>query len=168
MMLTTGAQRAVIAVLCAIVAGIYLVAWLAPAIGLFHDDVVYLESAKSLAAGHGYLIESLPTPIPQTKYPPLWPALLALFLLVSQNPLWLKLPAMLCTVGWLLLSYRLLRKMGANQLGALGLVLIVAASPTTVFLASHLLSEPLFALLVTASIIAMLDDRPLTAGTWPV
>ena len=164
MIFNTGWQRAVIAAGCAIVAAIYVVAWLAPAIGLFHDDAVYLESAKSLAAGHGYLIESLPTAIPQTKYPPLWPAFLALFLLVSQNPLWLKLPPMLCTIGWLLLSYRLLRKMGANQLGALGLVLIVAASPTTVFLASHLMSEPLFALLLTASMIAMLDDRPLTAG----
>ena len=136
----------------------------APAIGLFHDDAVYLETARSLASGHGYLIESLPSPIPQTKYPPLWPALLALFVLVSENPLWLKLPALLCTAGWLALSYKLLRRMGATYWGAMALVLIAAASPTTVFVASHLLSEPLFAMCVAASLIALLDDRPLTAG----
>jgi hypothetical protein len=164
MMFKQGAQRAIIAAVCAVVAGIYVMAWLAPAVGLFHDDAVYLETAKSLAAGHGYRIEGLPDPIAQTKYPPLWPAVLAAFVVISQNPLWLKLPAMLCTAGWLLLTCKLLRRMGANYWGALGLALITAASPTTVFLASHLLSEPLFALLVTASLIAMLDDRPLTAG----
>lgn len=166
MMPRTGWQRAAIAAVCAVIAGIYMVAWLAPAIGLFHDDAVYLETAKSLSAGRGYLIESLPAAIPQTKYPPLWPAVLALFVLVSQNALWLKLPAMLCTAGWLLLSYKLLRRMGSNHLGALGLVLIAAASPTSVFLASHLMSEPLFALLVTASILTLLDDRPLAAGAF--
>ena len=164
MTLTRGAWRAVIAVVVAILAGVYIVAWRAPALGLFHDDAVYLESAKSLVAGHGYLIESLPAAIPQTKYPPLWPAVLALFLLISQNPLWLKLPAMLSTAGWLFFSYKLLRKMGAGHLGALALVLMVAASPTTVFVATHLMSEPLFALLVTASLLAMLDDHPALAG----
>ncbi len=166
MTLTRGAHRAVIAVVCAVVAAVYLVAWLAPAIGLFHDDAVYLETAKALAAGHGYMIESLPAAIPQTKFPPLWPALLALFLLVSENPLWLKLPGMLCTAGWLALSYRLLKKMGASQLGAFALVAIVAASPMTVFLTSHLLAEPLFALLLTASLLALLNDRSLAAGAF--
>jgi hypothetical protein len=146
------------------IAAIYAVAWLAPAIGLFHDDAVYLETAKALASGHGYVIESLPAVIAQTKYPPLWPSVLALFVLVAQNPLWLKLPALLCTAGWLALSYRLLKKMGASHLGALALVCITAASPTVVFLASHLLSEPLFALLVTASLLTLLDDRPAAAG----
>ena len=164
MTLTRGVQRALLATLLFIVAGIYVAAWLAPAIGLFHDDAVYLENARSLASGHGYLIEGLPTPIPQTKYPPLWPALLALFVLVSQNPLWLKLPALLCTAGWLALTYKLLRRMGAGHVGATALVLIAAASPFTVFTASHLLSEPLFALCLTASLIAMLDDRPAISG----
>jgi hypothetical protein len=164
MNLTRGAQRAVAAAIFAIVAGIYVTAWLQPALGLFHDDAVYLETAKSLASGHGYMIESLPTPIPQTKYPPLWPAVLTLFVLVSQNPLWLKLPALLCTAAWLFLSGKLLRKMGAGYLGALALAIMTAASPNTVFVATHLLSEPLFALLVTASLIALLGDRPLAAG----
>jgi hypothetical protein len=157
-------QRAIIALAFALLAGVYAVAWLAPAIGLFHDDAVYLETAKSLVAGHGYLIEGLPAAISQTKYPPLWPAVLALFLLVSDNAQWLKLAPLLCTAGWLILAHRLLRKMGAHSYGAIGLVLIVAASPTTVFLATHLLSEPPFALLVTASLLVLLDDRAIASG----
>ncbi len=164
MTLTPAVQRALVAMLFIIVAGIHVAAWFAPAIGLFHDDAVYLETARSLASGHGYRIESLPTPIPQTKYPPLWPAVLALFVLISQNPLWLKLPALLCTAGWFALTYKLLRRMGAGHLSATALVLVAAASPFTVFTASHLLSEPLFALCLTASLLVMLDDRPATSG----
>jgi hypothetical protein len=166
MNLTRGARRAVIAIVCAAVAAIYAFAWLTPAIGLYHDDAVYLETAKSLAAGHGYIIESLPAAIPQTKYPPLWPAVLALFVLVSQNTLWLKLAPLLCTAGWLAVAYRLLKKMGATRIGAFALVMITAASPLTVFLTAHLLSEPLFALLLTASLLALLHDRPLAAGAF--
>lgn len=164
MMSQKGRQRAIIALALALVTGIYAVAWLAPALGLFHDDAVYLETAKSLRAGHGYIIEGLPAAIAQTKYPPLWPSVLALFLLVSDQAQWLKLAPLLCTAGWLLLTYRLLRKMGAGEMGAAGLVPIVAASPMAVFLGTHLLSEPLFALLTTASLLALLDERPLTAG----
>jgi hypothetical protein len=166
MNLTRGAQRAILPAVCAVLAGIYVTAWLAPAIGLFHDDAVYLETAKALVSGHGYVIESLPAAIPQTKYPPLWPAVLGFFVLVSQNPLWLKLAPLLCTAGWLALSYRLLRKLGATRIGAFALVAITAASPTTVFVASHLLSEPLFALLVTASLLALIEDRALPAGAF--
>jgi hypothetical protein len=166
MPLRSGALRATLIAVSVIVAGIWIVAWLRPAIGLFHDDAVYLETAKSLAAGHGYIIESLPTPIPQTKYPPLWPAVLAVFLLVSQNALWLKLAPLLCAAGWLFLSYRLLRKMGAGHLGASALVLLTAASPTTVFVSTHLMSEPLFGLLITASLLALLEDHPLAAGAF--
>ncbi|HVW84301.1 MAG TPA: glycosyltransferase 87 family protein, partial [Bryobacteraceae bacterium] len=164
MTLTRSAQRALIVSFCAVLAAIYAIAWLAPSIGLFHDDAIYLVTAKSLASGHGYTIESLPTPIPQTKYPPLFPALLALFTLISRQTQWLKLLPVLCTVGWLALSYRLLRKMGAQSGGAWLLVLLTAASPMVVFLGTNLLSEPLFALLVTAALLALLDDRAVPAG----
>src|SRR5437588_10197058 len=43
----------------------------------FHDDCVYYVSAKSLADGGGYRVESLPGEPPQTKYPPLYPLLLS-------------------------------------------------------------------------------------------
>ena len=49
-----------------------------PQFGDPHDDAVYFVSAKSLANGGGYRIESLPGEPSQTKYPPLYPLLLSL------------------------------------------------------------------------------------------
>jgi hypothetical protein len=164
MKLTKTAQRILFALFFTIVAAVYLVAWRAPAIGLFHDDAVYLITAKSLVAGHGYTIGSLPTPIPQTKYPPAFPLLLALFVMVSDHALWLKLLPLICTAAWLLLSYKLLRKMGAEPWAALFLVGVTAASPVVVLLGTNLLSEPLFALLLTAALLALLNDRMFAAG----
>src|SRR5690349_19430698 len=47
-----------------------------PGFGDLHDDSLYYVSAKSLADGGGYRIESLPGERSQTKYPPLYPLLL--------------------------------------------------------------------------------------------
>jgi hypothetical protein len=164
MTITPRAQRSLAALFFAAVAVIYFIAWRAPSVGLYHDDGVYLVTAKSLAAGHGYTIESLPNPIPQTKYPPAFPALLALFTLVSSNTQWLKLLPVLCTLGWFILTWFLLRKMGAENSGALLLIGLTAASPAVIYVATNLMSEPLFALLVTATLLAVLDERALLAG----
>ncbi|MGD1069411.1 MAG: hypothetical protein ABSB15_04660 [Bryobacteraceae bacterium] len=166
MKITRGAQRAFVALSFTVLAIVYAVAWRAPSVGLFHDDGVYLVTAKSLAAGHGYTIESLPDPIAQTKYPPLFPALLALFTLVSGQAWWLKLLPLGCAFAWLALTYKLLLKLGAARDGAFLLVVLTAASPTVVFLNANLLTEPLFALLLTAALLALLDDRALAAGAF--
>jgi len=47
------------------------------ALGLFHDDGIYVVVAKSLSQGDGYRIISLPTAPPQTKYPFLYSYLLS-------------------------------------------------------------------------------------------
>jgi len=48
-----------------------------PRCGEYHDDAIYLSTAKALAEGDGYRLAHLPGAPPQTKYPPLYPALLA-------------------------------------------------------------------------------------------
>ena len=48
------------------------------AVGLFHDDGIYVAAAQSIANGDGYRIPNLPGELWQTKYPVLFPALLAL------------------------------------------------------------------------------------------
>jgi hypothetical protein len=166
MTLTRGAQRAIIAAFCAAILAIYAVAWKTPSIGLAYEDGVHLVTAESLAAGQGFSIQSLPTPVPQTEVPPLFPALLAVFTLVSRNAQWLKLASTLATLGWLALTYRLLRRMGAGSGGAWLLTLIAAAAPMTVFLGTSLLPEGLFALLVSASLLMVLEDQPLIAGVF--
>jgi hypothetical protein len=155
MTLHRGSQRAIIVVFFSALAVIYAIAWFAPAVGLFHDDAVYLVTAKAIAAGQ---------PIPQTKFPPVFPVLLALFTLVSEQALWLKLLPLLCSIGWLVLTYKLLLKMGATKNGAWVLIFLTAASPMVVFLSTSLLSETLFALLLTAAMLMLLEDRALIAG----
>ena len=164
MTLNRSAQRATIAIYFAVLAVVYAIAWLAPAIGLYHDDAVYLVTAKAIAGGHGYAIDSLPQPVPQTQYPPLFTGILALFTLVSLQPQWLKLLPLACSAGWLLLTRKLLLKMGASRNGALLLVGLTAASPTIVFLSTNLMAETLFALLMTAALFTLLDERALMAG----
>jgi hypothetical protein len=46
--------------------------------GFYHDDSLYVVTGKAMAAGDGYRIPSLPQSPPQTKYPPLYPLVLAL------------------------------------------------------------------------------------------
>jgi hypothetical protein len=153
MNLTRGAQRAIIAIFCAILLVVYGIAWFAPSIGLFQDDGVNLVTAQSFVTGHGY-----------TTNPPVFPIMLGFFTLVSRQTQWLKLLPLLCTIGWLALSYRLLRRMGARSGGAWLLVLIAAASPTVVYLGTNLMPEPMFALLTVAALLLVLDERAFLAG----
>jgi hypothetical protein len=150
--------------LLAVLAAMYGIGWFAPAIGLAYRDGAVLVTARSLATGHGYAIGNLPAPVHETSTPPLFAAVLALFTLISQQAQWLKLLPLLCTFGWLALTRRLLMKMGASRECALWLVVMTAASPTVLYLSTGLFPEPLAGLLLTASLIALLDEKPLLAG----
>ena len=137
--------------LAAVLAVMYGIAWFAPAVGLDYYEGEALVAARTGAfAG--------------LSSPPLFPAILGLFNLISAHTLWLKVLPLLCTLLWLELTRRLLMRMGATTECALFIVLITAASPTVLYLATGLFPEPLFALLVTASMIALLDERALTSG----
>jgi hypothetical protein len=154
MTLNRGAQRAIIAIFFAVLAAVYVVAWLAPAIGLAYDDGANLITARSIAAGHGA----------GPQYPPVFPALLALFTLVSEQTQWLKLLPLVCTIGWLAVMRNLLLTMGASRNGALLLLGLTAASPTVISISTNLLPDTLFALLITAALLALLEERALLAG----
>jgi hypothetical protein len=164
MTLNPRAQSAILAVSFAILAALYAGAWFAPAVAGDHASGMNLVTAKALAAGHGYVLDNLPEPVPETGVPPVFPALLALFTLVSTQPQWLKLLPLLCTLGWFALTRRLLLKMGASRGGSLLLIGLTAASPTVVFLSTNLFAESLFALLITVAIWALLAEKPVVAG----
>src|SRR5258705_9256798 len=55
------------------------------ALGLFHDDAIYTVVAKALSQGDGYRIISLPTALPQTKYPILYSYLLSWIWALDSN-----------------------------------------------------------------------------------
>lgn len=136
----------------------YSIAFRAPAVGAFHDDGVYIVTAKALAEGKGYRIISLPSEIPQTKYPALFPILLAAVWKWNPNfpenvPL-LKLIPLLSTLLWLGLSYRLLREEGVSAPIAAWICCLTAASTWVVYVGTMVLSEAPFAALTTASLLA--------------
>ncbi len=164
MKLDRGAQRAIIALYFSVIAGVYAIAWLLPALGLFQESALHLVTARAIAAGHGYMVDSLPRPVPETQFPPLFSGLLALFTLVSTQTQWLKALPLACCAGWLWITRSLLLKMGASRTSSLMLVALTAASPTVVFLATNLLPQTLFALLITAALLMLLEERALAAG----
>ena len=133
--------------------------WSAEWFGRFHDDSIYLSSAKALAGGEGYVMPSVPGEPPQTKYPPLYPWLLSLVWHI-----WPSFPQNLVPAFWInalagaaffLVCFLVLRQLGIGQGPALGLAAVCGLHPTTLHLATTLLSDLLFmALSVGASALA--------------
>ncbi len=137
----------------------YWIALRAPAVGLYLDDGVYLTTAKALATGQGYRIISLPDEISQTKYPILFPLTLATIWKLSphfpDNTSHLKLVPLFFGLTWLVLSCVLLRSERMPQSIALLTLLLTAASPVVMYLHVTLLSETLFAMLCTATLLLL-------------
>src|SRR6266851_9436610 len=101
------------ALVCLLLAGVMIAACgrhiFDPRCGEYHDDAIYVSTAKALADGEGYRLAHLPGAPPQTKYPPLYPALLALLWKLGPDfpanlPL-LKGLSLLCGVAALALAY---------------------------------------------------------------
>jgi hypothetical protein len=147
---------------------VYWIALRAPAVGLYHDDAVYLTTAKALATGQGYRVISLPDEIPQTKYPILFPLTLATIWKLSphfpDNTFLLKLVPFFFGLTWLALSYRLLRSEAVPRNVALVTLLLTAASPIVMYLHVTLLSETLFAMLCTATLLLLRKIEQGRAG----
>jgi hypothetical protein len=143
----------------ALVAWAYTAALTAPAAGIFHDDGVYAVTAKALATGWGYRILSLPDEIAQTKYPILFPALLAAVWKACprfpENLVWLKLVPFGCALVWGSAGYRLLRAKTGSAPVAMALTAMLGISPWVLFLGTALLSETLFAALTTGVLVVL-------------
>lgn len=154
--------------------GLYVQRLLLPSVGLFHDDGVYLVTAKALASGQGYRIISLPTPIPQTKYPILFPAILAvvwkMFPNFPSNLFVLKLVPFLAALAWFGLVYRWYRREQLSQIQAITLTSVMAFAPWVVFVSSTLLSETLFFALTMAALLLIrrLEKCAGSGGYLPV
>jgi hypothetical protein len=146
-------------------------AWLSrdgPHLGFYHDDGVYWVTAKSIAAGEGYRIPSLPGEPYQTKYPPVFPMLLSLAW--RMNP---QFPANLATAAWLtwaplplliLLTGALLAQYGIGGRTRLLLCAVLALNPYLVFLSTVMMSELWAACFVLASYLLAGSERK---ARWP-
>ena len=127
------------------------------ACGQFHDDAIYVATAKALAEGDGYRQTFLPGSPPQTKYPPLYPAVLALLWATwhdfPANLLLLEGFTLLCGGAFLATFYLFIVRFRYSRRGvALSAGLLCATSVMFLLFAAVTLSEMLFALLLVAAL----------------
>jgi hypothetical protein len=158
----------------ALLAALIPSAWLAwtwremPQAGIYHDDAINLVTARSLAMGQGYRIDSLPERPYQTKYPPLYPLMLSLVWKFHSN-IEQALPraALLCWLmlaGAVFLTWTLLRQCGFDERGAAIVCVFLSLNPACVMSGLLTMSElPMINLLLAAMLCAE-RGKPAWAG----
>jgi hypothetical protein len=137
--------------------------------GSFGDDAIYVITAKALAQGQGYRLINLHGAPLQTKYPILYPALLAMVWKLwpnfPDNLLLMKWLSVLCGAATVGLVYLFLRRFnyfpGAVVLAA---SLLCATAASFLFFASQTLSEIPFALLTIPALWVM--EAQIRAPAW--
>src|SRR5262245_13516699 len=148
-----------------------------PALGFFGDDAVYATTARALAEGRGYRLLSLPGEPLQTKYPPLYPAVLSLVLRVSPDPIadfawWLVPTALAGAAAVVLAAVYWRRALGASLPLASGVALLAALAPALLAFTRYTMSELPYAALATAALLCLdgpgADPRARRHTAWVV
>ena len=138
------------------------------AVGVWQDDGIYLCTAMSLAGGTGYRHIEMPTQPLQTKYPILYPAVLAfVFLAASQKPnlALLLTPTALAAAAMVLLWLAYLRSaLGAPKKWAVTVGVLSALSLAIVSLVRFTMSDLVYGALSIAALLA-LDVKYASAST---
>jgi hypothetical protein len=138
-------------------------------VGIFWDDGVYLISAKALATGAGYHLIHLPGAPNAVHFPPAYPALLALVWLARPefpaNVAWLKIvnPVLLGISAGLACAFGV-RRLALPPIAAAATVLVCAASLPLLVVTGVLFSEPLFLVVLFASLLVA--ERANDQGGW--
>ncbi len=137
--------------------------------GAYHDDAIYVITAKALAHGLGYRLIDLPGAPLQTKYPILYPALLAMVW-----KLWPNFPANLLLMKWLSvlcgaatvgLTYLFLRRFNYFSWAvALAAGLLCATCSSFLYFSSQALSEIPFTLLTIPALWVL--EAQIRAPAW--
>lgn len=125
--------------------------------GAYHDDGIYVLTGKALAQGQGYRLIFLPNSPVQTKYPILYPALLAIIWKLwpsfPNNLFLMKWFTLFCGAATVGLSYLYLIRFGYFSRSVAGIAaLVCATSPIFLFFSTEILSEAPFACLVILSL----------------
>jgi hypothetical protein len=160
-----------IAVLAAIFA-LYAVwtasSWSAAGFGYLHDDSLYVSSARALAEGRGYIVPSVPTEPPQSKYPVGYPFLLSLLWRIESDlpglPRLIFGTHILLGCGFLLAAYGLLRQLGRGPRSSLAITAACALQPGIGDVTRFALSDLPFLFLALSSAVAaekaLREDAP--------
>lgn len=129
-------------------------------VGLWQDDSVYLATARSLAEGTGYRHLEIPGEPLQTKYPILFPALLAIGFLFRpdypDNLTLLLAPGALMAAGFVVLSGLYLdRVLGERRPWVILAVALAAFSPEIVSLVRFAMSDLPYACISMAALLCL-------------
>ena len=145
---------------------LYFLAYNPGAFGYYHDDSIYVTTAKALATGHGYRIISLPDEPAESKYPPLLPFLLSLIW-----RFWPNFPANVnamialsaaATLSFLALTRRyLVNEKYAEDWQALLVIAAAGLNWRTLIYATGVYSETIYAAL---SVVALMMAEKLEHG----
>ena len=136
--------------------------------GVYHDDGIYVITAKALAQGHGYRLINLPQTPFETKYPIIFPALLAviwkLWPIFPANVTAMQWLTLLCAGAFVGLAYLYLVTWGyaSRPIGFLASGL-TATSPIFIYYGIITLSEMPFACFMMVALFAL--ERYLVAST---
>jgi hypothetical protein len=125
--------------------------------GTYHDDSIYVSTARAIADGQGYRLINLPDSLYQTKYPPLYPLVLAAAWKMKpqfpQNLNFMMLLSVIAMIGFLLItSSYLLNTEYASPKTLFAVIALTAFNWRTMILATSIYSEMLFALLTVAAL----------------
>ncbi len=146
----------------------YIYAAVAPGAGVFHDDGVYMVTARALASGAGYRIDSLPGDVAQTKYPFLYPAMLAVVWRLlpgfAARVAAFKLLSLAFTVLWMAAVHRLARRWGVGRQGAGWVCFMTLSSGLVTFVATSVLPDSLFSFLSTVVLILLVSCESGDSG----
>jgi hypothetical protein len=130
-----------------------------PQFAYLHDDGIFFATAKSVAAGDGYRLPTLPENPPQTKFPPLFPLYLSLIWRLAANfPENLALATLLCWLTLpvlLVLAWRLYQSYGFPRSRIILIVFLLGANPFLILFGCMMFSEVFFTCLVIASFLLL-------------
>jgi len=128
--------------------------------GAFHDDAVYVSTARALATGNGYRLTGVPGAPLQTKYPILYPATLATICYLwpnfPDNLLAMQIFTLLCGAGVVAFGYLYLVRFGYCERGAAAAGAVVCATnPFFLYFCVQSMAEMPYALLAVAALWAL-------------
>jgi hypothetical protein len=158
----TAASRRRLDTCVAVAVALAVACWAAFAFGtpiLGHDEGIYVLTAASIRESGEYRLTNLPSRPLQTKYPPLYPLVLAGVLApdvpVADQVIRLKVVNAVCLAVTVVLTAVLLRRIGVSGPWPLAsALLLLALSPGMLASTNWLMAEQLFTTLLVAVVVA--------------
>jgi hypothetical protein len=164
-----GLQTPLIGSLLVLASLLYLLRLSTFQVGSWGDDAQYIITARTLAAGHGYALDTYPGAPPQLQYPPGYPLLLVPLAALAPGSLWVfSLPSVILTLAALMIWFVLLRRRVAF-VPALVILCAIATNFVITQFAAMVMSEAAF-LFLAALLFLLLDSymrQNYSSRSWP-